>query len=461
MSKYRKETDSLGELFVPIERYWGAQTQRSIENFPIGNERFPPEFIRAMGIIKLACADVNQDLGLITPSISKAIVLASKEVIEGKFNSEFPLVIWQTGSGTQTNMNVNEVIANRASEILGAKIGSKKIHPNDHVNRSQSSNDVFPTAMHISTVEKIHYHLLPSLNHFLMALKHKQEEFKDIVKTGRTHLQDATPVTFGQVFSGYITQIENGISRINNTLPHLFDLAIGGTAVGTGLNSHPEFATRVAHRINQITQLPFKSSKNKFEGIAAHDAIVEASSAVKIVAISLMKIANDLRWLGSGPRTGLGELILPNNEPGSSIMPGKINPTQAEAVTQVAVHIIGNDTTISIAGSQGNFELNVFKPVMIYNLLQSIQLLGDVAVSFANRCIDGLKVNHLKIQHDLEQNLMLVTGLTPIIGYEKAAEIAHKAYLQNKTLKEIILEENLIKEKELDKILDPRRMTHP
>ncbi|UCE13336.1 MAG: class II fumarate hydratase [Candidatus Heimdallarchaeota archaeon] len=466
MVEFRIEVDNLGEVKVPIDRYWGAQTQRSLDNFPftsLGKIKFSAEFIRALGIIKRACADVNRDLGLLTTEQAELIVRAAQEVIDGKFDSEFPLVIWQTGSGTQTNMNANEVISNRAIELNGGKIGSKHpIHPNDHVNLSQSSNDVIPTAMHISAVEQIMIKLLPSLTHLKKMLEEKEEKFKDIVKTGRTHLMDATPVTLGQEFSGYVTQITKSITRIRNVLPHLYELALGGTAVGTGLNSHPEFAEQVAKRIAELTNYPFKTGKNKFEGIAAHDAIVETSGALKVLAVSLMKIANDIRWLGSGPRTGFGELILPANEPGSSIMPGKVNPTQPESVTQVVAQILGNDVTIGFAGSQGNFELNVFKPVMIYNLLQSIQLLSDVSMNFADRCIKDLRPNKERILENLEKNLMLVTRLSPIIGYEAAAEVAHEAYKTGKTLKEILLEKNIMKnEEDIDKALDPTKMISP
>lgn len=466
MSIFRTETDSLGEVIVPTNRYWGAQTQRSIENFIFTSSakiKFPNEFIQALGIIKLACAEVNKELGLLSAEKADLIIKASQEVIDGKFIEQFPLVIWQTGSGTQTNMNMNEVISNRAIELDGGELGSKKpIHPNDHVNLSQSSNDVIPTAMHISAVGLIVEHLLPSLKNLREILEEKEKEFKDIIKTGRTHLMDAIPLTLGQEFSGYATQVANGITRINNTLSHLYELAIGGTAVGTGLNSHPEFAERVTQRITEFTNYPFKSGKNKFEGIAAHDAVVEASGALKVIAISLMKIANDIRWLGSGPRNGLGELVLPTNEPGSSIMPGKINPTQSESVTQVVAQVLGNDVTIGFAGSQGNFELNVFKPVMIYNLLQSIQLLSDASRNFADRCVTGLKANEEKIKEDLEKNLTLVTRLSPIIGYEAAVDVANDAFKTGKTLKEVLLEKGLMKnEKEIDEALDPTKMISP
>ncbi|MFW9779392.1 MAG: class II fumarate hydratase [Candidatus Heimdallarchaeota archaeon] len=462
---FRKEADSLGEVEVPDDKYWGAQTQRSVDNFPFrssGHVIFPTEFIYALAIVKRACAEVNKDLGLIDEKIAEVIIQVTDEIRGGKLDDHFPLVIWQTGSGTQTNMNMNEVISNRAIEILGGSLGTKTpVHPNDHVNRSQSSNDIIPTVMHVSAVQAISNHLIPALNRLLSILTEKMEEYKDVIKSGRTHLMDATPISLGQEFSGYATQIRHGITRITNALPHLYELAIGGTAVGTGINSHPEFAERAASRIAVLTNLPFVSSENKFEGMASHDAIVEISGAIKVVSVSLMKIANDIRWMGSGPRNGLQELILPANEPGSSIMPGKINPTQSESVTQVVAQILGNDVSISFAGSQGNFELNVFKPVMIFNLLQSIQLLGDVAINFADRCVNGLIVNHTKLKENLNQNLMLVTLLSPIVGYERAASIAHKAYTQGKTIREVVREEDLISEKKLDKILNPANLISP
>jgi fumarate hydratase class II len=462
MEKFREESDSMGTIKVPASKYWGAQTQRSIENFPIGNERFPPIFIKSLALVKRASAEVNKDLKRIDGKIAETIIQVSQEVVEGKFNDNFPLVVWQTGSGTQTNMNANEVIANRAIEILGGQIGSKNpVHPNDHVNKSQSSNDVIPGAMHISSVFMIVEYLLPALKYLHEELVNKQGEFNSIVKIGRTHLQDATPVTLGQEFSGYATQIKRGISRVEKSLDSLYELALGGTAVGTGLNSHPEFAERVAKRIAELTNLPFRTGENKFEGLAAHDAIVEASGVVRTVAVSLMKIANDIRWLASGPRAGLGELLIPANEPGSSIMPGKINPTQSESVTQVVAQILGNDVTIAFSGSQGNFELNVFKPVMIFNLLQSIQLLGDVARNFTDKCIKGIEVNKDRVQELLNKSLMLVTALTPRIGYDKAAWVAKKAFEENKTLKEILLENKLIPEDEIDNALDPSKMTKP
>ena len=459
---FRKESDSFGEIDVPVDKYYGAQTQRSKQNFPIGNEHFPREFIRALGIIKKAAAIVNNELGLLDTKLKDAIVQACEEIIEGKFDDNFPLVVWQTGSGTQTNMNANEVISNRAIEILGGTKGSKKpVHPNDHVNKSQSSNDAIPTAMHISTVEQITHHLIPSLEYLVEGLERKRIEFATIVKIGRTHLQDATPVTLGQEFSGYVTQINHGIQRVKNCLPFLYQLALGGTAVGTGLNTKTAYAEKVAKEIAKITELPFVTGENKFEGLAGHDAIVETSGALKTVAVSLMKIANDFRWMGSGPRSGLGEIILPENEPGSSIMPGKVNPTQAEAVTQVVAQVFGNDLTISFAGSQGNFELNVFKPVMIFNLLQSIQLIADVSRSFRDRMVDGVQANKPVIENLLERSLMLVTALTPKIGYDTAAKVAHEAHVSGRTLKEVLLEKKLLTEAEIKEFLDPSKMISP
>ncbi len=462
MSSFRIESDSFGEINVPSNKYYGAQTQRSIQNFPIGNEHFPREFIRALGIIKKAAAIVNTELGLLDPKLRDAIVQAADEVIEGKFDDNFPLVIWQTGSGTQTNMNANEVISNRAIEILGGQLGSKKpIHPNDHVNKSQSSNDAIPTAMHISTVEQLVHYLIPALEYLEEGLERKRMEFGPIVKIGRTHLQDATPITLGQEFSGYVTQINHGIKRIKNSLPFLYQLALGGTAVGTGLNTQAQYADKVSKKIAELTNLPFITGENKFEGLAAHDALVETSGALKVVAVSLMKIANDIRWMGSGPRSGLGELILPENEPGSSIMPGKVNPTQAEAVTQVVAQVIGNDATVTFAGSQGNFELNVFKPVIIFNLLQSIRLIADVSRSFRDRMIDGLQANKPVIASLVERSLMLVTALTPKIGYDTSAKVAHEAHISGRTLKEVLLERKLLTEDEIKVLLDPGKMISP
>lgn len=458
----RQETDSLGAIEVPATSYWGAQTQRSIENFPIGFEKMPLPLIHAFGLLKLAAASVNKDLHLLEPSIAEAIIKASTEVADGKLDDQFPLVVWQTGSGTQTNMNANEVIANRAIEILGGVIGSKTpVHPNDHVNKGQSSNDSFPTAMHISTALMVKNQLLPALSHFLKELRDKEEQFKGIIKIGRTHLQDATPVTLGQVFGGYAHQIENAYARIENLLPKLYELAQGGTAVGTGLNTHPQFAERFADKIAQITGLPFVTAPNKFEALAAHDALIDVSGALNVLAAAFMKIANDIRLLGSGPRSGLGELILPANEPGSSIMPGKVNPTQSEAITMIAAHIMGNHVTITIAGSNGHFELNVFKPVIIYNLLQSIQLASDGARCFADRCLKGLKANQARIQSLLNNSLMLVTALNPHIGYDNAAKIAKKAHDEGTSLKAAALSLALVTEEEFDAWVRPEKMICP
>ena len=435
--KSRIETDSMGEIQVPENRYYGAQTARSLIHFDIGIETMPREIIRSMGILKKASALVNANLGLLTEDKKNLIIKSSDEVIAGKLDDHFPLSVWQTGSGTQSNMNTNEVIANRAIEIAGGKLGSKNpIHPNDDVNMGQSSNDTFPTAMHIAAVERVNEHLLPELTRLHDAIVKKCAEFKEIIKIGRTHLMDATPLTLEQEFSGYAHQLSNGIDRINGCIPRLSQIALGGTAVGTGLNSHRDFAVKVAKKISELTRRNFITAPNKFESLAAHDAVVEASGVMKTLACSLMKIANDIRWLGSGPRCGIGELILPANEPGSSIMPGKVNPTQSEAMTMVAAQVIGNDTTIAIGGSSGNFELNVFKPVMIYNLLQSIRLLGDSCRSFNQHCIAGIEPNKSQIEAHLKNSLMLVTALNPHIGYDNAAKVAKKAYQENTTLKE-------------------------
>lgn len=458
----RTESDSIGSIEVPTNRYWGAQTQRSLQNFPIGSEKFPSEFVQALGLVKRACAETNAQLGLLPQHLAETIAAAAQEVADGKLNDHFPLVVWQTGSGTQTNMNANEVISNRSIEMLGGVMGSKEpVHPNDHVNRSQSSNDVIPTVMHVAAVTAVTLNLIPSLTFLAEGLEAKEVEFAGVVKTGRTHLQDATPVRLGQEFSGYASQVRKGVKRIEEALDSLYELALGGSAVGTGLNTHEEWSEEVARAIARLTNQPFRSAMNKFEAMAAHDAIVEMSGALKVVAVGLMKIANDIRWLGSGPRTGIGELILPANEPGSSIMPGKVNPTQAEAVTQVAVQVMGNDTTIGVAGSQGNFELNVYKPVMIYNLLQSIQLLADVARSFRTRCVDGIRPNEEVIKRNVSQSLMLVTALSPLVGYDKAAWVAKTAYQTGKTLKQVVLEANLLSEAEVDAALDPAKMTQP
>ncbi|MBV9576438.1 MAG: class II fumarate hydratase, partial [Gammaproteobacteria bacterium] len=431
----RVESDSMGTIDVPADVYWGAQTQRSLEHFAIGQDKMPEELIRAFGILKKAAAMSNCELGLMKKETLDLIVKAADEVIAGKWSNQFPLRVWQTGSGTQTNMNVNEVISNRAIEIAQGKIGSKNpIHPNDHVNQSQSSNDTFPTAMHIAAAQALVHHLLPAISELRDGLAEKQNEFSSIVKIGRTHLQDAVPLTFGQEFSGYVAQLEAAMENIKKTLPGLYELAIGGTAVGTGLNTHPAFAVKTAEKIAELTGLPFVSAPNKFAALAAHDEIVFAHGALKSLACALMKIANDVRWLGSGPRCGLGELILPANEPGSSIMPGKVNPTQSEAMTMVCTQVMGNDAAIGFAGSQGNFELNVFKPVIIYNFMHSVQLLADSAHMFNQYCIKDLKVNEKVIHQFVQNSLMLVTALAPKIGYDKAAEIAHRAWHEGTSL---------------------------
>jgi fumarate hydratase class II len=459
---YRIETDSFGELRVANDKYWGAQTERSLGNFKIGGEKMPAPLIRALGILKKAAAIVNMDFGLLDQKIGDAMCKAADEVIDLSLIDNFPLVVWQTGSGTQTNMNVNEVISNRAIEILGGEMGSKKpVHPNDHVNMGQSSNDTFPTAMHIAAVEQIQHELIPALHHLHKALKAKSAEFNDIIKIGRTHLQDATPLTLGQEFSGYFVQIEYGIERVKNTLPRLYQLAQGGTAVGTGLNSKKGFDSKIAAEIAKITKLPFVSAHNKFEALAAHDAIIEASGALNVIAASLMKIANDIRLLGSGPRCGLGELQLPENEPGSSIMPGKVNPTQCEALTMVCTQVMGNNTTITIAGSNGHFELNVFKPVMIYNLLQSIRLLADGCVSFTDNCVVGIEANRSRIESLRDESLMLVTALNPHIGYDNAAKIAKKAHKEGTTLKAAAIALDLLTEEQFDKWVRPENMLGP
>ncbi len=458
----RTETDTMGAIEVASDRYWGAQTQRSLLHFNIGNDIMPRELIRAFGILKKAAARVNQDLGLLPAEKARLIIQAADEVIEGKLDDHFPLHIWQTGSGTQTNMNANEVISNRAIELAGGVMGSKKpIHPNDDVNMSQSSNDTFPAAMHIAAVEVIHHRLLPALKELRDALAAKSEQFKDIIKIGRTHLMDAVPLTLGQEFSGYVAQIDQDIERIKASLPNLYELALGGTAVGTGLNAHKEFADRVAAEIARLTGLPFVSAPNKFATLAAHDAIVAASGALRTLACSLMKIANDIRWLGSGPRAGLAELILPENEPGSSIMPGKVNPTQSEAMTMVCVQVLGNDTAVGIAGSQGNFELNVFKPVMIHNLLHSVRLLTDSCHSFKTYCVDGLSPNRERINQHLNNSLMLVTALSPKIGYDNAAKVAKKAHAEGKTLRQAAVEMGLLSGEEFDQVVRPEKMIGP
>jgi fumarate hydratase class II len=458
----RTESDSMGKIDVPADRYYGAQTARSLIHFDIGKDTMPPELIRAFGILKKAAALVNQDLGKLSPEKARLITQAADEVISGKLNDHFPLRIWQTGSGTQTNMNVNEVISNRAIEIAGGEMGSKKpIHPNDEVNMSQSSNDTFPTAMHIAAAAETARRLLPAVKKLRDALDAKAKEFADIVKIGRTHLQDATPLTLGQEFSGYVSMLDRDGARIAVALDGLYDLAIGGTAVGTGLNAHPEFAERAARKISELTGLPFRSHPNKFAALSAHDEIVFASGALKTLAASLMKIANDIRWLASGPRCGLGELKLPENEPGSSIMPGKVNPTQSEAVTMVAAQVMGNDVTIGFAGSQGNFELNVFKPVMIFNYLHSVELLADASNSFVDHCIVGIEANREQIDHYVHNSLMLVTALAPKIGYDNAAMVAKAAHHAHITLREAALNLGLISAEDFDALVKPEDMTHP
>ena len=459
---YRIETDSMGQIQVPEDRYYGAQTARSLIHFDIGEERMPRELIRAFGILKRAAALVNQDLGLLPRGKTDLIVRAADEVVEGKLDDHFPLRVWQTGSGTQTNMNANEVISNRAIEIAGGRMGSKSpIHPNDHVNMAQSSNDTFPTAMHIAAATEIQGRLVPNLTDLRDTFAQKAEAFKDIIKIGRTHLMDATPLTLGQEFSGYSTQLSKGLRRAEGCLPNLFELALGGTAVGTGLNTHREFAVRSAAKIAGTTGLPFVSAPNKFESLAAHDAMVEASGALKTVACSLMKIANDIRWLASGPRSGIGEIIIPENEPGSSIMPGKVNPTQCEAVTMVAAQVMGNDAAIAVGGASGNFELNVFKPLIIYNLLQSVRLLADACRSFNVHCAKGIEPNRENIETHLRRSLMLVTALNPRIGYDNAAKVAKKAHREGLTLREAAEALGLLSGEEFDRIVRPEEMIGP
>jgi fumarate hydratase class II len=458
----RSETDSFGAIDVAADRYWGAQAQRSLGNFKIGWEKQPLPIVRALGIVKRAAAETNMALGGLDPAIGAAIVRAAQEVIEGKLDDHFPLVVWQTGSGTQSNMNANEVISNRAIEILGGTMGSKKpVHPNDHVNMSQSSNDSYPTAMHIACAEEIVHRLLPALQALRNALNDKAQSWRHIIKIGRTHTQDATPLTLGQEFSGYTQQVENGIARIESTLPGLMQLAQGGTAVGTGLNAPVGFAEAVADRIAAITGLPFTSAPNKFEALAAHDAMVFSHGAINTVAASLFKIANDIRFLGSGPRSGLGELALPENEPGSSIMPGKVNPTQCEAMTQVCVQIFGNNATITFAGSQGHFELNVYNPVMAYNFLQSVRLMADAVVSFTDNCIVGIVPREDTIKTSLERSLMLVTALAPTIGYDNAAKVAKTAHQNGTTLREEAVRLGFVSAEDFDRLVRPEAMTRP
>lgn len=460
--EYRIETDTMGEVKVPVNMYYGAQTARSLMNFKIGGERFPREIIRALGILKKAAVLANNELGMISDEKTKLISEAADEVITGILDDHFPLVVWQTGSGTQTNMNSNEVIANRAIEIAGGELGSKKpIHPNDDVNKAQSSNDTFPTAMHIAAVEEINRRLIPMIIKLRDTIADKVEEFKDVIKIGRTHLMDAVPLTLGQEFSAYVQQLDNGLDRINNCLPRLSELALGGTAVGTGLNTHPKFAELAAEKISEITKLKFVTAPNKFEALAAHDAIVETSGVMKTLAVSLMKIANDIRWLGSGPRCGIGEINLPENEPGSSIMPGKVNPTQSEAMTMVCVQVMGNDTAVNIGGASGNFELNVFKPVMIFNLLQSIRLLADASESFTDNCVVGIEANKVNINKHLTNSLMLVTALNPHVGYDNAAKIAKKAHAENITLENAAIELGILTAEQFKEFVRPENMVGP
>lgn len=458
----RVESDSMGKIDVPADKYWGAQTQRSIGHFAIGQDVMPKELIRAFGILKKAAALINTELGLMSDDVKQLITKAADEVISGKFDDQFPLRVWQTGSGTQTNMNVNEVISNRAIEMASGVIGSKKpVHPNDHVNQSQSSNDTFPTAMHIAAAQAVVEVLLPAIQELRDGLAAKQKAFSHIVKTGRTHLQDAVPLTLGQEFSGYVAQLDAAMDNIKKTLPGLYELAIGGTAVGTGLNTHPQFAEKTAAKIAELTGLPFVTAPNKFAALAAHDAFVFAHGALKTLACALMKIANDVRWLGSGPRCGLGELVLPANEPGSSIMPGKVNPTQSEAMTMVCVQVMGNDAAIGFADSQGNFELNVFKPVIIHNFMNSVRLLADSARMFNKYCVHGLEADERAIAVSVNNSLMLVTALAPKIGYDKAAEIAHKAWHDGTSLLEATLALGYLNEQEFKEWVRPETMIGP
>ena len=458
----RTETDSFGPIEVPADRYWGAQTERSRQNFRIGHDRMPMPIIHALGIVKLASAETNRELGLLDQRRARAIVRAAREVIDGKLDDHFPLVVWQTGSGTQTNMNLNEVIANRANELLGGKLGAKQpVHPNDHVNMSQSSNDSFPTAMHIAAAMRIVADLIPALSELHRALRKKEKAFARIVKIGRTHTQDATPLTLGQEFSGYASQVESGIARLRVAVRDLYPLAQGGTAVGTGLNSKPKFARLFAKHVARITKLPFTSAANKFEALASHDAYVFVHGAINSVATGLFKIANDIRLLGSGPRSGLGELILPENEPGSSIMPGKVNPTQCEAMTMVCCQVFGNHTAITVAGSQGHFELNVYKPVLAYCMMHSIQLISDVARSFTEHCVEGIRADEKRILDLMERSLMLVTALAPRIGYDNAAKVAKSAHARGTTLKEEAVRLGFVSADEFDRLVEPAKMTHP
>ena len=458
----RIEHDTMGDVEVPSQALWGAQTQRSVENFKIGTEHMPRPMIRAMGLVKKAAAQTNAELKQIPEDLSQYIVDAADEVIAGQWDAQFPLVVWQTGSGTQSNMNTNEVIANIANQKLGNALGSQQpVHPNDHVNRAQSTNDSFPTAIHVAASLQINELLIPAVKQLRDTLAQKSQDFKDIVKVGRTHLQDATPLTLGQEFSAYVTQLDNGLKRLAQALEWLYELPLGGTAVGTGLNAHPDYAVKAAEQLAQITGLPFITAPNKFEALAGRDAAVFASGALKTLAASLNKIANDIRWLASGPRCGLGELSIPENEPGSSIMPGKVNPTQCEAMTMVVAQVMGNDTTINFAGASGNFELNVFMPVIAYNLIQSIQLLGDACNSFNEHCAVGIEPNHEKIDFFLHNSLMLVTALNPVIGYENAAKVAKTAYQQGKTLKDVAVELGLVTAEQFDEVVQPAKMVYP
>ena len=461
-TKIRTETDSFGPIEVAADRYWGAQTERSRQNFRIGHDRMPMPIVRALGTVKLAAAQTNLELGLLDQRRARAIIRAAQEVIDGKLDDHFPLVVWQTGSGTQSNMNLNEVIANRAIELLGGELGTKKpVHPNDHVNMSQSSNDSFPTAMHIAAAQRITADLIPSLDRLLKALRKKEKAFARIVKIGRTHTQDATPLTLGQEFSGYAAQIESGIARLRAALKELYPLAQGGTAVGTGLNSKPKFARLFAKHAAAITKLPFTSAPNKFEALASNDAYVSVHGAINSVATGLFKIANDIRLLGSGPRSGLGELILPENEPGSSIMPGKVNPTQCEAMTMVCCQVFGNQTTVTVAGSQGHFELNVYKPVLAYCMMNSIQLVSDACRSFTEHCVDGIQANEKRIGELMQRSLMLVTALAPKIGYDNAAKIAKTAHARGTTLKDEAVRLGFVSASEFEQLVRPERMTRP
>ena len=459
---FRMESDSMGSIKVPTDKYYGAQTARSLMNFKIGGERFPAELIRALAIVKKAAALTNHELGTLPKEKLDLILQAAEEVIEGKLNDHFPLVVWQTGSGTQTNMNVNEVISNRAIEISGGAMGSKKpIHPNDDVNKAQSTNDAFPTSIHVAAVEEIHRRLIPMVTKLRDALDEKAKAFRNIIKIGRTHLMDATPLTLGQEFSGYAHQLTRGLERVNDSLKRLYEIPLGGTAVGTGLNTHPDYAVKVATKISDLTGKPFITADNKFEAMAGKDALVEMHGILKTLAVSLIKISNDIRWLGSGPRCGIGEISLPENEPGSSIMPGKVNPTQSEAMTMVCAQVFGNDVTVNFAGASGNFELNVFMPVIAFNVLQSIKLLADACESFTDNCVVGIEANEANIKKHLENSLMLVTSLNPVIGYDNAAKVAKKAHKENKTLKEAAIELGLLTSEKFDEVVRPEKMIGP